>query len=233
MKNYVVIGGTSGIGLEVVKMLAAEGNSVFILSRTNRNLEDISNASFYSWDATGDIPPEGDFPAAIDGLVYCPGTVNLKPFHRLTTTDFLNDYKVNVEGAVKAIQFFLPMLKAAENPSIVLFSTVAVKTGMLFHSSIATSKGAVEGLTRSLAADFAPKIRVNCVAPSLIQTPLTERLTSSEEKVQASAKRHPLGRIGQVNDIAQMVCFLLSDKAGWMSGEVLHVDGGLSSIKTT
>jgi NAD(P)-dependent dehydrogenase (short-subunit alcohol dehydrogenase family) len=230
MKNYIVVGGTSGIGLAIVKKLSAEGNKIYVLSRTDKNINGLDGISHILWDATGDAMPSGDFPA-IDGLVYCPGTVNLKPFHRLTTADFLTDYRINVEGAIKSIQFFLPQLKAAVNPSIVLFSTVAVQTGMLFHSSIAVSKGAIEGLTRSLAADLAPRIRVNCIAPSLVQTALTERLTSSEEKIEASAKRHPLGRIGQPDDIAASAVYLLSESSSWMSGQILHVDGGMSGIR--
>ena len=231
MKNYIVVGGTSGIGLAIVKKLSAEGHQVYVLSRTDRNLDGIEAVSHVAWDATGELMPSGDFPAVIDGLVYCPGTVNLKPFNRLTTADFLNDYRINVEGAIRSIQFFLPQLKAAASPAIVLFSTVAVQTGMPFHSSIAVSKGAIEGLTRSLAADLAPRIRVNCIAPSLVQTALTERLTSSEEKIEASAKRHPLGRIGQPEDIAASAIYLLSDASSWMSGQILHVDGGMSGIR--
>lgn len=231
MKNYIVVGGTSGIGLAIVKRLSADGHRIYVLSRINRNVAETDGVSHVVWDATGDVMPLGDFPATIDGLVYCPGTVNLKPFHRLTTTDFLNDYRINVEGAIKSIQFFLPQLKAAESPAIVLFSTVAVQTGMVFHSSIAVSKGAIEGLTRALAADFAPRIRVNCIAPSLVQTALTERLTSSQEKIEASAQRHPLGRIGQPDDIASSASYLLSDASSWISGQILHVDGGMSGIR--
>ena len=231
MKNYIAVGGTSGIGLAIVKKLSEEGHEVYVLSRSERNLDGIDGTHHVLWDATGEQMPSGDFPAVIDGLVYCPGTVNLKPFHRLSTADFLNDYKINVEGAIRSIQFFLPQLKAATSAAIVLFSTVAVQTGMLFHSSIAVSKGAIEGLTRSLAADFAPRIRVNCIAPSLVQTALTERLTSSDEKIEASAKRHPLGRIGQPDDIAGSAVYLLSDASSWMSGQILHVDGGMSAIR--
>jgi NAD(P)-dependent dehydrogenase (short-subunit alcohol dehydrogenase family) len=230
MKNYVIVGGTSGIGLAIAKKLTNEGAHVWELSRSGREVHDMSNVTHLIWDATSDTAPEGEFPDKIDGLVYCPGTVTLKPFHRLTPADFLQDYRVNVEGAIRSIQFFLPRLKAADSPSIVLFSTVAVQMGMTFHSSISVSKGAIEGLTRALAADFAPKIRVNCIAPSLVQTPLTDRLTSSPEKIEASAKRHPLGRIGQPEDIAEAATLLLTG-ASWMSGQVLHIDGGMSSIR--
>jgi 3-oxoacyl-[acyl-carrier protein] reductase len=230
MKNYVIVGGTSGIGLAIANKLTTDGNNVWELSRGSREMQDMNNVTHITWDATGEAAPEGDFPEKIDGLVYCPGTVTLKPFHRLTAADFLQDYRINVEGAIRSIQFFLPRLKAAESSSVVLFSTVAVQTGMTFHSSISVSKGAIEGLTRALAADFAPKIRVNCIAPSLVQTPLTDRLTSSPEKIEVSAKRHPLGRIGQPEDIAEAATLLLTG-ASWMSGQVLHIDGGMSSIR--
>ena len=134
-------------------------------------------------------------------------------------------------GAVKIIQQLLPALKKAEAPSVVFFSTVAVQTGMPFHASIAAAKGAVEGLARSLAAELAPKIRVNCIAPSLVQTSLAEKLVNTPEKIEAGGKRHALQRIGQPNDIAAMAEFLLSDKAGWITGQVLHIDGGMSTLK--
>jgi NAD(P)-dependent dehydrogenase (short-subunit alcohol dehydrogenase family) len=231
MKNYILVGGTSGIGLAIVKGLSAQRHHVTILSRSDRGIEMPEQVRHISWDAADGSLPTGEYAEQIDGLIYCPGTVTLKPFHRLTTAEFLNDYKINVEGAIRSIQFFLPQLKAAERASIVLFSTVAVQTGMTFHSSISVSKGAIEGLTRALAADLAPRIRVNCIAPSLVQTSLTERLTSSVEKIEASAKRHPLGRIGQPEDIAESALYLLSDVSSWMSGQVLHIDGGMSSIR--
>lgn len=230
MKNYIVIGGTAGIGLEIVRRLSDAGHQVHVLSRSERNLEGISGVSHTTWDANSDIAPAGEWPAQLDGLVYCPGSITLKPFHRLTGEDFLSDYRVNVIGAVRAIQHFLPALKAAESSSIVLFSTVAVQTGMPFHASISAAKGAVEGLTRSLAADLAPRIRVNCIAPSLVQTELSARLTSSEDKIKASAQRHPLARIGTPADIAAMATLLLTD-AQWITGQVLHIDGGMSSLR--
>ena len=231
MKNYVVIGGTSGIGLEIVQALSAQHNRVHVLARNERNLQGLPGVTFTTWDATTDTKPEGDFESAIDGLVYCPGSVNLKPFNRLTTAEFLQDYKINVEGAVRSVQYFLPALKASPAASVLLFSTVAVQTGMVFHSSIAMAKGAVEGLTRSLAAELAPRIRVNCIAPSLVQTPLTEKLTSTAEKIEASARRHPLGRIGNTGDIAGIAAFLLGPQASWITGQVIHADGGMSALK--
>ena len=167
-------------------------------------------------------------------MVYWPGSINLKPFNRLTANDFLNDYNQNVLGAVNIIQKLLPNLKRVNNASIILFSTVAAKIGMPYHASIAAAKGAIEGLAKSLAAEFASaKIRVNVIAPSLTDTPLATVLLNTEEKREASAKRHPLQRIGNPDEMAKLVSFLLSDDSSWITGQIIGVDGGLSSIKTS
>lgn len=229
-KRFAIIGASKGIGLELARQLSERGDEVLAFNRTANEPGGLQNVTTYEFDAENadEFPPiEG----AIDGLAYCPGTINLKPFHRLTESDFLNDLRVNLLGAVAVIQKLLPNLKAAETSSIVLFSTVAVQTGMGFHASIAASKGAVEGLTRSLASEFAPKIRVNCIAPSLTDTPLAERLLSSPEKREASAARHPLKAIGDPAEIAAAAAFLLSDQASWMTGQILHIDGGMSSVR--
>lgn len=230
MKNFVVIGGTAGIGLAVTQQLSNAGHSVQVVSRTNRNLTGLAGVTHSVWDAAGTEPLPTSHHEVVHGLIYCPGSINLKPFHRLTATDFAADYKINVEGAIKAIQHFLPMLKAAPQASVLLFSTVAVQTGMPFHASVAAAKGAVEGLTRSLAAELAPKVCVNCIAPSLVQTELSARLTATDEKIQASAQRHPLARIGQPGDIAAMAAQLLANP-GWLTGQVIHIDGGMSALR--
>ena len=170
-------------------------------------------------------------PEELSGLVYCPGSISLRPFERIKPADFEADFKLQVVGAVKLIQMVLPRLKKAANASIVLFSTVAVQTGLPFHTQIAASKGAIEGLTKALAAELAPKIRVNCIAPSLTDTPLAASLLNTEQKVEANAQRHPLKRIGTAADIANMAGFLLSEKTSWITGQILHVDGGMSAIK--
>jgi NAD(P)-dependent dehydrogenase (short-subunit alcohol dehydrogenase family) len=170
-------------------------------------------------------------PETIDGLVYCVGSINLKPFKRIKPENFLEDFSLQVVGAIKVLQRITPHFKNSEAPSVVFFSTVAVQNGFNFHSQVSTSKGAIEGLTRALAAELAPAIRVNCIAPSLTQTPLASKLLSSEEKIEANDKRHPLGRIGQPEDLAQMAQFLLSSKSGWITGQVFGVDGGMSVVK--
>jgi NAD(P)-dependent dehydrogenase (short-subunit alcohol dehydrogenase family) len=170
-------------------------------------------------------------PDILDGLVYCPGSITLKPFGRIRPEEFVQDFNLQVVGAVKVIQAVLPRLKSSESASIVLFSTVAVKSGFNFHTMVSASKGAIEGLSVSLAAELAPKIRVNCVAPSLTDTPLAESLLNNEAKREANAQRHPLKRIGNVNDIAEMAGFLISERSGWITGQVFHVDGGISTLK--
>jgi 3-oxoacyl-[acyl-carrier protein] reductase len=231
VKNYLVIGGSKGIGLAVVKALSIE-NRVLTGSRSSENLLGLPNVNYFAYDAIADAKADFQLPDELHGLVYCAGSINLKPFHRLTEEDFINDLKINLLGAVKVIQYALPALKKSGNASIVLFSTVAVQTGMGFHASVAAAKGAVEGLTRSLAAEFAPTIRVNCIAPSLTNTPLAEKLLNTPEKIEASNKRHPLSKIGQPNDIAASVAFLLSDNSSWITGQILHIDGGLGSLRT-
>ncbi|NQX92886.1 MAG: SDR family oxidoreductase [Flavobacteriales bacterium] len=172
-----------------------------------------------------------DFTEELDGLVYCPGTINLKPFRGIKEEDLMNDLKVNYIGAFQNVQSNLKLLKKAEQASVVFFSTVAVQTGLSFHSSISGAKAALEGLTRSLSAELAPKIRVNCVAPSLTNTSLAEGLLNNEKKLEAANERHPLKRIGSAEELAGTAKFLLLDDSAWMTGQVLHVDGGMSVIR--
>ena len=232
-KNFLVVGGSSGIGLEITKLLHEQGNTVFVGSRSNDALAQLDGLHHLAIDVQADPLNLEGLPEVLNGLVYCPGTIRLKPFHRLTMDDFLEDWQINFLGAVKTIQAGLPHLKkSTTGAGIVLFSTVAVKTGMPFHASVAGAKAAVEGLTRSLAAEFAPRIRVNAVAPSLTDTPLAKGLLSSEEKRKASAERHPSKRIGTPQEIAQIAVHLLSDASAWMTGQIIHVDGGMSALRT-
>jgi NAD(P)-dependent dehydrogenase (short-subunit alcohol dehydrogenase family) len=229
LKNILIIGASSGIGKALANSLSKNGNQVF--GTYNQTLvESSENVNFIQFDVLDSELDLSFLPEKLDGLVYCPGSINLKPFARIKAEDFLSDYSLQVVGAVQVIQKVLPLLKASENASIVLFSTVAVQKGFNFHAQVAASKGAIEGLTRSLAAEFAPSIRVNAIAPSITDTPLASKLLASEEKKEANAQRHPLKKIGSPEDIAEMAAFLLSDQSSWMTGQILHVDGGMSSI---
>ncbi len=226
-KHYVIIGGSSGIGFKTAELLQLQGHQISIFSRNNTIPTGTNHFTLNVLDETIDVP----FDQPVDGLIYCPGSINLKPFSSLKLKDFEQDYAINVLGGVKTIKAFLPLLKKSASASIVLFSTVAVQTGLPYHTSISAAKGAVEGLTRSLAAEFAPKIRVNCIAPSLVETPLAGRLLSNERQQESAKERHPLKAFGQPEDIAEMAAFLISEKAKWTTGQIFHIDGGLSSLK--
>ena len=222
-QNFLIIGGSSGIGLKLAELLKRKNQHVVTASRQSKELP---------YDVLTDALDVSKLPDQLHGLVYCPGSINLKPFHRLTDQEFLDDFNLNVLGAVKTIRSVLPLLKTPEQSSIVLISTVAVNQGMPFHASVATAKGAVEGLAKSLAAEFAPKISVNVIAPSLTDTPLAAKLLSTEEKKRASGERHPLKRVGTADDVANLAGFLLSTESSWITGQIIQVDGGISSLKT-
>lgn len=234
-QSFVVIGGSKGIGLEIVRQLCQAGNTVTVLSRTSDELDtgDFSpgEVTHSCCDVTQDeISPE-QLPGEIHGLVYCPGSINLRSFSSLKPEVFRSDFELNVVGAIKSIQAAAKGLKAADASSIVLFSTVAVGQGMFAHASIAASKGAIEGLTRTLAAEMSPAIRVNCIAPALTETSLTQKFFSTPEKAEALAKNYPLARTGTPQDLAATACFLLGDQSSWITGQVIGVDGGMSTIK--
>lgn len=228
MKNILLIGGSYGIGLAIAKELQFE-NNVYIASRSNENLVDVK-ATHIAFDATTDTIDTSQLPAVIDGLVYCPGSINLRPFKGLKPEAFETDLQINFISLVKVIQSVLPNLSASEQASIVAFSSVAATMGMPFHTSVAASKGAIEGFAKALAAEYAPKIRVNVIAPSLTDTPLADKFLNNEMKQEKSAERHPLKRFGKPEDSAQMASFLLSDKSSWISGQIFHVDGGMSTL---
>jgi NAD(P)-dependent dehydrogenase (short-subunit alcohol dehydrogenase family) len=228
MKNILLIGGSYGIGLAIAKELQLE-NNVYIASRSNENLVDIK-ATYIPFDATTDTIDTSLLPTIIDGLVYCPGSINLRPFKGIKPEAFETDLHINFISLVKVIQTVLPNLTAAEQASIVTFSSVAASMGMPFHTSVAAAKGAIEGFSKALAAEYAPKIRVNVIAPSLTDTPLADKFLNNETKQEKSAERHPLKRFGKPEDSAQMATFLLSDKSSWISGQIFHVDGGMSTL---
>lgn len=231
MANIIIIGASSGTGSSLAKHLITERHQVFGTFNKTTNLRAEGFTKFLPLNVLDENPDFSFLPDIIDGLVYCPGAVNLKPFARIRPEDFISDYQLQLVGAVKVIQACLPKLKNASNPSIVLFSTVAVQMGFNFHSLVASSKGAIEGLTRALAAEFAPKIKVNCIAPSITDTPLAGSLLNSDEKKEANAQRHPLKKIGKPEDLAHLAAFLLSEKSSWITGQVMHADGGMSSLK--
>ena len=217
-----------GNGLAIAKELQNE-NKVFIASRTNENIAEM-NVTHIPFDALTDTLDTTQLPDVIHGFVYCPGSINLRPFRGLKIETFEADMQINFISMVKVIQSILPNLSAAEQSSIVLFSSIAASMGMPFHTSVAAAKGAIEGFAKALAAEYAPKIRVNVIAPSLTDTPLAEKFLSNDEKKEKSGLRHPLKRVGTTEDMAQMASFLLSDKSSWISGQIFHVDGGMSTL---
>tara|TARA_B100001559_G_scaffold2606_2_gene2187 strand:- start:1902 stop:2594 length:693 start_codon:yes stop_codon:yes gene_type:complete len=229
MKNILLIGGSTGIGYELSQKLK-EDNNIFI---STRNQDKFNHPNIKTNELDLDKEFETDWlPEHLDGFIYLPGTINLRPFKGLKPSVFIEDFNINVMGCIKILQKVLPKIQAAENPSIVMFSTVAVKMGMPFHSSVSSSKGAIEGLTRSLAAEFAPKIRVNAIAPSMLDTPLAEKFLNSETKLENLRNRHPMKEIGSPEDISEVVKFLLEDNSKWMTGQIIPFDGGMSSVKT-
>ena len=231
MANYLIIGGSSGIGSALVAQLVEEGHQVFATYNTHPVTSSFPNLSYYPLNVLDETLNLSFLPEKLDGIAFCPGAIQLKPFARIQPADFIADYHLQVVGAIKVIQGALPALKNTEQASIVLFSTVAVQLGLNFHSLVSASKGAIEGLTKSLAAEFAPKIRVNAIAPSLTNTPLASSLLNSDQKIEANAERHPLKRVGKPEDISAMAAFLLSPKTSWMTGQILSVDGGMGTIK--
>lgn len=229
-KNILIIGGSSGIGLALAEQLAPH-NKVFIASRSGDAVQHL-DIQHISYDATQDDLDTSQLPEELHGFIYCPGSINLRPFKGLKLEAFQSDFEVNVLGAVRSLKSVLSHLSVSGNAAVVLYSTVAVQTGMPFHSSVAASKGAVEGLTRSLAAEFAPKIRVNAIAPSLVDTPLASKFLNNEAKMDKANERHPLGRVGSAKEIAQATTFLLGEESSWMTGRVLQLDGGIGNLKT-
>lgn len=224
-KNILVVGGRTGIGKALVEKLREGGARVWMTSRQPLEIE---GSQVYEVGTATQL----ELPEILNGLVYCPGTINLQPFCSLQAEQFRKDFEVNVMGAVEVLQHAEKALKRAGGASVLLFSTVAVQQGMPFHSSVAAAKGAVEGLVRSLAAEWASaQIRVNAIAPSLTETPLAQRLLGSDERRKAAAGRHPLKRVGTPRDMAAMAAYLLGDDASWITGQVIAVDGGLSRLR--
>ena len=239
MQRYIIIG-TAGIGGFLAARLRAAGHEPFLINRSAASVEDLAKELDCKF-SVADVTDEAALAAAIaqagtviDGLAYLAGTINLKPATRLTSAEVLLDFQINALGGLKAVQAALTALKASAQPtaSVLFFSTVAVQQGFASHASVSMAKGAVEGLTRALAAELAPKIRVNAIAPSLTKTPLANFITKNEATVQALAQMHPLQRIGTADDIAAAAAFLLSSESSWITGQIIGVDGGRGSLRT-
>ncbi|MGB1020005.1 MAG: SDR family NAD(P)-dependent oxidoreductase [Flavobacteriaceae bacterium] len=228
-KNILIIGGSAGIGGALTKLLAAE-HQVYVASRNPEQLTGVDYTPIVL-DVTQQTISLDSLPATLEGFVYCPGSINLRPFKGLKEETFQEDFNINVLGAIRNLQVVAPLLQAAENASVVFFSTVAVQTGMPFHASIAAAKGALEGLTRSLAAEWAPKVRVNTIAPSLVDTPLAEKFLNNETKMAKVNERHPLKRVGKAEELAKAAAYLLNNDSQWMSGTILQLDGGIGNLK--
>ena len=230
MKNVLVIGGSSGIGAAIVDELLEQDYRVTATFRSHEISLDHPNLFKQRFDVLEDDPTSIQMDE-VDAIVYAPGSIDLKPFNRFEVSDLQSDLQLNALAAFNVIKSLYSKLRKGKDPSVVLFSTVAVQTGFPYHLQVGISKGAVEGMVRALAAEFAPRIRVNAIAPSLTDTPLAGNILSTEEKKKANGDRHPLGRVGEPKDIAAVAEFLVSDRSSWVTGQIMHVDGGMSSIK--
>lgn len=225
-RRIIIVGGSKGIGKAIINSLLPF-SFVSNLSRTSPEIID-DNLDHYEIDVLNDELPDID---NADVLIYCPGSINLMPITRLSIEDFKSDFNINVVGAVRAIQKYLPVIKNGNKPSIVLFSTVATKLGMPFHSSIAASKSAIEGLGKSLAAELAPNVRLNVIAPTVTNTSLARKLLRNEKAIANMRERHPLKKFLEPDEVAEMVSFLISDSASSITGQIFNLDCGIVSIK--
>ncbi len=229
--RYLIVGGSTGIGLATARRLTDAGHDVVVWSRSSSDELAELGCEHHEVDVTGDLDGV-EIPDELAGVGYFPGSINLAPFERIKLDAFRSDLEVNLLGAVKVLQKTVPQMARAGGGSVVLVSTVAVAAGMAYHASVASAKAAVEGLMRSLAAEYATKkVRVNAVAPSITDTRLAERLLSSDEKRARSAERHPLAQVGTPDDMAAAAAYLLGPDSGWVTGQVIHVDGGLSALR--
>jgi len=227
MRHILIIGGTKGIGKAIIDLLIEENN----ITCMSRNVSDYNHVNYnhIQLDATLDNFPDLE---KIDSLVYCPGSINLKPISTLSIEDFRNDFELNVIGAVKSIKKYLPLLKKGENPSILLFSTVATKLGMPYHASVSASKSAIDGIVKTLGAELAPKIRINAIAPTITNTELASKILRNEKVLENMIERHPLKKILSANEVAKMAKFLISEDGSSISGQIINMDAGIVSFKS-
>lgn len=226
-KQFLFAGASSLMAMESAFALKKQGHTIYGITRkpVNSVYDKLLEIEHYS---------AGKFPALdepLDGLVYFPGSINLKPVQRLSSAEILQDYELNALGAVAFVQSYLNNVKKAKTASIIFISTVAVQTGLPFHASIAMAKGALEGLTRALAAELAPAIRVNCIAPSLVDTPMSIKFIDTSEKMDQMKKKNPMRKVGEPADIANAISFLLSEDSSWITGQILPVDGGMNALR--
>jgi 3-oxoacyl-[acyl-carrier protein] reductase len=227
MKNFLIIGGTKGIGKAIVEEVI-EHNKITCLSRNNTDFVH-KNYSHVKFDALSDDLPDLD---SIDCLIYCPGSINLKPISTLSLDDFRNDFELNVIGAVRAIKKYLPLLKKSETASILLFSTVATKLGMPYHASVSVAKSGIDGLVKTLGSELAPKVRINAIAPTITNTDLASKILRNEKVVENMVERHPLKMILSPKEVAKMASFLVSEDASSISGQIFNMDAGIVSFKS-
>jgi len=227
MRNILIIGGTKGIGKAIVDQLVDE-NTVICMSRNSTGFSH-NNYTHTTFDSTVDELPDFE---KVDTLVYCPGSINLKPISALSIENFREDFELNVIGAVKAIKKYLPVLKKGENPYILLFSTVATKLGMPYHASVAASKSAIDGIVKTLGAELAPKIRINAIAPTITKTELASKILRNDKVVENMIERHPLKKILSPEEVSKMAKFLISEDASSISGQIINMDAGIVSFKS-
>ena len=227
MKNILIIGGTKGIGKSIVDNLVDDNN----ITCLSRNKLDFQHQNFVhkEFDALADEYPEMD---SLDCLIYCPGSINLKPISTLTLEDFRNDFEINVIGAVKAIKKYLPLLKKSPSASILLFSTVATKLGMPYHASVSVAKSGIDGLVKTLGSELAPKVRINAIAPTITNTDLASKILRNEKVIENMIERHPLKKILSSSEVAKMASFLISEDASSISGQIFNMDAGIVTFKS-
>ena len=227
MKNIVIIGGTKGIGKAVVSEVV-DNNNVVCLSRNQTDFSH-DNYTFHNFDALVDDYPDFE---SVDCLIYCPGSINLKPISTLSLDDFRNDFELNVIGAVRAIKKYLNLLKKSGSASILLFSTVATKLGMPYHASVSVAKSGIDGLVKTLGSELAPKVRINAIAPTITNTELASKILRNDKVIENMVERHPLKKILSSNEVAKMASFLISEDASSISGQIFNMDAGIVSFKS-